>query len=61
MNIIINTSTGLILGSISNVKIYKKINHQVCVKYDKLSILIDTKITNELDTIRITIEGVTKD
>jgi hypothetical protein len=57
LNIIKNTSTGLILGSISNVKIYKKINqyHQFCVKNDKLSILIDTKKTNELDKIRMTI------
>ena len=44
LNIILNSSTGLILGLISNFKIYEKINqyHQLYIKYNKLSILIDT-------------------
>ena len=64
MNIILNSSTGLILGLISNFKIYEKINqyHQLYIKYNKLSILIDTKITNELDTIgNDFIEGIIND
>jgi uncharacterized membrane protein required for colicin V production len=53
LNIILNSSTGLILGLISNFKIYEKINQfsQLYNKYNKLSILIDTKIINELDAI----------
>ena len=64
LNIILNSSTGLILGLISNFKIYEKINqyHQLYIKYNKLSILIDTKITNELDTIgNDFIEGIIND
>ena len=64
LNIILNSSTGLILSLISNFKIYEKINqyHQLYIKYNKLSILIDTKITNELDTIgNDFIEGIIND
>ncbi len=53
-SIILNSSTGRILGLISNFKIYEKINqsyHQLYIKFKKLSIFIDTKTTNELDTI----------
>jgi hypothetical protein len=61
LNIILNASTGLILGMISNFKIYEKINqyHQLYIKYYKLSNLIDSKMTNELDNLNITfIEGI---
>ena len=43
LNIILNSSTGLILGLISNFKIYEKINqyHQLYIKYNKLSNLVE--------------------
>ena len=53
LNIILNSSTGLILGMISNFKIYEKINqfHQLYIKFNKLSNMIDSKMTNELELI----------
>ena len=53
LNIILNASTGLIIGMISNFKIYEKINqfHQLNSKFIKLSNLIDSKMTNELENI----------
>lgn len=56
LNIILNASTGLIIGMISNFKIYEKINqfHQLNSKFIKLSNLIDSKMTNELENINNT-------
>lgn len=53
LNIILNSSTGLILGMISNFKIYEKINqyHQLYIKFNKLSNMIDSKMTNDIDNI----------
>ena len=53
LNIILNASTGLIIGMISNFKIYEKINqnYQLYIKYNKLSNLIDGKLTNEIELI----------
>ena len=53
LNIILNSSTGLILSLISNFKIYEHITlyHQLQIKYNKLSHLIDSKLTNDLDNI----------
>jgi hypothetical protein len=55
LNIILNSSTGLILSFISNFKIYEHISqyHQLQIKFNKLSHLIDGKITNEIDNINI--------
>ena len=53
LNIILNSSTGLILSLISNFKIYEQINqfHQLNIKFNKLSNFIDSKITNDYDNI----------
>ena len=53
LNIILNASTGLILSLIANFKIYENIQafHQLQIKFNKLSHIIDSKITNDLDTI----------
>ena len=53
LNIILNSSTGIILGLISNFKIYEKINefHTPYIKYNKLMNLIHSKITNNYDEI----------
>ena len=53
LNIILNSSTGLILAMISNFKIYEKINmfHMLYSKYNKLTNLIDGKLTNEMENI----------
>lgn len=53
MNIILNTSTGLIIALVSNFKIYEHITtfNQLRIKYTKLSHLIDNKMTNEFETI----------
>lgn len=53
LNIILNSSTGIILGLISNFKIYEKINefHTSYIKYNKLMNLIHSKITNNYDEI----------
>ena len=50
---ILNSSTELILGMISDFKIYEKINqfHQLYIKFNKLSNMIDSKMTNELELI----------
>ncbi len=50
---ILNSSTGLILLLISNFKICENITtfNQLRIKYTKLSHLIDSKITNDLDGI----------
>ena len=64
LNIILNSSTGLILGMISNFKIYKKINqyHQLYIKFNKLANLIDSKMMNELENININfIENIVDD
>lgn len=64
LNIILNASTGLILGMISNFKIYEKINqyHQLYIKFNKLTNLIDSKMTNELENININfIENIVDD
>jgi len=64
LNIILNASTGLILGMISNFKIYEKINqyHQLYIKFNKLANLIDSKMTNELENININfIENIVDD
>lgn len=53
LNIILNSSTGLILSLISNFKVYENIQlfHQVKGKFNKLSHIIDNKLTNDSDTI----------
>ena len=53
LNIILNSSTGLILSLISNFKIYENIQnfHQLQVKFNKLSHQIDSKLTNDLENI----------
>jgi hypothetical protein len=53
LNIILNSSTGLILSLISNFKIYENIQlfHQVKGKFNKLSHIIDNKLTNDSDNI----------
>jgi len=64
LNIILNASSGLILGMISNFKIYEKINqyHQLHIKFNKLSNLVDSKLTNELETLNINfIENIIDD
>lgn len=49
LNIILNSSTGLILSLISNFKIYENIqhNHQLHIKFNKLCHQIDSKLTND--------------
>ena len=53
LNIILNSSTGLILSLISNFKIYENIQqfHQLQIKFNKLSHQIDSKLTNDIDNI----------
>jgi hypothetical protein len=53
LNIILNSSTGLILSLISNFKIYENIQlfHQVKGKFNKLSHIIDNKLTNDSNNI----------
>lgn len=53
LNIILNSSTGLILSLISNFKIYENIqhNHQLQIKFNKLCHQIDSKLTNDMETI----------
>jgi len=53
LNIILNSSTGLILAMISNFKIYEKINmfHISYIKYNKLMNSIHSKMTNNYDDI----------
>ena len=53
LNIILNSSTGLILSLISNFKVYENIQnfHQLQVKFNKLSHQIDSKLTNDLESI----------
>ena len=55
LNIILNSSTGLILSLISNFKIYEHIQqyHQLQIKFNKLSHQISSKITNDIDNINI--------
>ena len=59
LNIILNSSTGLILSLISNFKVYEHIQlfNQVKGKFNKLSHVIDNKLTNDSD--RITSEFIT--
>jgi hypothetical protein len=51
LNIILNSSTGLILSLISNFKIYEQINqfHQLNIKFNKLSNMIYSKLSNDYD------------
>ena len=53
LNIILNSSTGLILSLISNFKIYENIQqfHQLQIKYNKLCHDIDSKLTNDIESI----------
>ena len=53
LNIILNSSTGLILSLISNFKVYENIQlfHQVKSKFNKLSHVIDNKLTNDSENI----------
>jgi len=53
LNIILNSSTGLILSLISNFKIYENIQqfHQLQIKFNKLNHNIDSRITNDIDNI----------
>ena len=53
LNIIFNSSTGLILSLISNFKLYEHIQqyHQLQIKFNKLCHLIDSKMTNDLHSI----------
>ena len=53
LNIILNSSTGLILSFISNFKLYEHIQqyHQLQIKFNKLCHQIDSKMTNDLDNI----------
>jgi hypothetical protein len=53
LNIILNSSTGLILSLISNFKIYENIQQfqQLKIKFNKLTHQIDSKITNDMDEI----------
>ena len=53
LNIILNSSTGLILSLISNFKFYEHIQqyHQLQIKFNKLCHLIDSKMTNDLESI----------
>ena len=52
-NILLNSTTGIILGLISNFKIYEKINefHSSYIKYNKLMNSIHGKMTNNYDDI----------
>lgn len=53
LNIILNSSTGLILSLISNFKIYENIQQfqSLRIKFNKLSHIIDSKLTNDCDNI----------
>ena len=53
LNIILNSSTGLILSLISNFKIYENISsfHQLQIKFNKLNHNIDNRITNDINGI----------
>jgi len=63
LNIILNSSTGLILSLISNFKIYENIQnfHQLQIKFTKLSHLIDSKLTNEADISNDFIQNIIED
>ena len=63
LNIILNSSTGLILSLISNFKIYENIQnfHQLQIKFTKLSHLIDSKLTNEADITNDFIQNIIED
>ncbi len=53
LNIILNSSTGLILSLISNFKVYESIQQhkQLMIKFNKLTHNIDSKLTNDIDSI----------
>ena len=53
LNIILNSSTSIILSLISNFKIHENITqyHQLQIKYTKLSHLIDSRLTNDMENI----------
>lgn len=64
LNIILNSSTGLILSLISNFKIYENIQQftTLRIKFNKLSHSIDSKLTNDSDNITAEyITGVIED
>ena len=63
LNIILNSSTGLILSLISNFKVYEHITqfHQLHIKFTKLSHLIDSKLTNEAEISNDFIHNVVED
>ena len=63
LNIILNSSTGLILSLISNFKVYEHITqfHQLHIKYTKLSHLIDSKLTNEAEISNDFVHSVVED
>jgi hypothetical protein len=53
LNIILNSTTGLVLGLINNFKIHENIQqaHQLHIKFNKLSHNIDSRLLNEIDNI----------
>ena len=53
LNIILNSSTGLILSLISNFKIYEHIQqfNQLRIKFNKISHIIDSKLTNDIENL----------
>lgn len=53
LNIILNSSTGLVLGLINNFKIHENIQqfHQLQIKFNKLSHSIDSKLLNDINNI----------
>jgi hypothetical protein len=55
LNIILNSSTGLILSLISNFKVYENIQsfHQLQIKFNKLCHIIDSKLTNDINNISV--------
>ena len=64
LNIILNSSTGLILSLISNFKIYEHIQqfNQLRIKFNKISHIIDSKLTNDNENINGEfIQGIIED
>jgi hypothetical protein len=64
LNIILNSSTGLILSLISNFQIHESISQfkELHIKYTKLSHQIDSKLCNDIDNITTEyINGIIED